>query len=206
MTTYSDESERSAVFPVFYESDDDIDYMDDDSKGGESRMVALARVKRKLPPGASLFDGGAQRSINPDAADARGYLKESAVKLHGANGGTIENKGEATFEMIVGTEKLQGEKGSAHSLIRDASICPSAPSIISAGEQYAKNYKSVHNMDGMFIPSSIGGRPNETYSKIVRLITKHDKSMLLKEGEHWLLTPKVVSLNAAMSVCSRFQQ
>ena len=158
-----------SLYPIFSseEQEDDL----------AKTMVALATeddgdIK-------TMWDTGAQGHLRRSAARAQGYIREARKRLQGAQGAHIASEGEATFEDLLATDK-----GPPHTMQSEASICPDAPDIASAGEYFARGYGAAHNMDGVFIPKS-----STAYDRVKRALGRNDKYIDLKKDEHHVITP-----------------
>ena len=156
------------IAPVF-----DIFQPDD----GDSELVALGKLLDE--DDRTLWDTGAMRHLKRTVANAQGYIREPVAKLHGAQGIAIPSEGEATFETLHETDT-----GVPHTMLCDASICPQAPNITSAGAKFKEGYKAVHNMQGVFVPTK-----SSAYERVMRALNRHDLHLLFDENEHWVITP-----------------
>lgn len=170
-----DESHHSSLLPIFAATESaDID----DGTCSDSNLVGSTMTERE--DGRLLWDTGAMRSTASSAAGARGYIRDAKAKLHGAGGAPIKTEGEGDFQSLI-----QSGSGRPHTLMREASICLGAPSIVSAGEKFAEGYGAVHNLDGMFIP-----RDSPAFDKVSRTTGRHDKILHFRSKEHWVITPE----------------
>ena len=163
------DDEAFRICPVFCRS------IDHDEPG--DMLVA----SNKSADDRTLWDTGAEFDLRQSVAGARGYIRGPARKLNGAQGVEIKSDGEATFESLHVTDR-----GSPHTLVCDASICPQAPNIASAGAKFAAGYGAVHNIDGIFVP-----RQSRAYDRVLRSINKQDAHMLFNADEHWVITPEM---------------
>lgn len=176
MTNASDQSEQDQeetedcfdIAPIF-----DILQRDDE----DSELVALGKLLEE--DDRTLWDTGAMRHLKRTVANAQGYIREPIAKLHGAQGVEIPSEGEATFETLHETET-----GVPHTMLCDASICPQAPNITSAGVKFKEGYKAVHNMQGVFVPTQ-----SSAYERVMRALNRRDLHLLFNENEHWVITP-----------------
>ena len=170
-----EESESSLALPVFA-----LETLEHDlpSESGDSPLIALA-----MSDGSDLgaiWDTGAMRSVNKTEVGATGYVTASTAKLRAADGGVMENRGEADFEALHATRQ-----GPPHTMTRNAPICPKAPvNIISAGEKFRQGYGAAHNLDGVFIP-----RNSDAYNRVRVLLRRGDRYLELHKDEHQVVTP-----------------
>ena len=170
-----EESEVSLALPVFA-----LETLEHDisAESDDNTLVALA-----MSDGSDLgaiWDTGAMRSVNKTEVGATGYVTASTAKLRAADGGVMENRGEADFEALHATRQ-----GPPHTMTRNAPICPKAPvNIISAGEKFRQGYGAVHNLDGIFIP-----RNTDAYNRVRVVLRRGDRYLELHKDEHQVVTP-----------------